>query len=103
MSWRKIKREDLVRGTVIRLNRLMEDGAYCMATIIKSYNSPVDVDDSEKRVLVARPYAYAHEHFDARSPLLGSEVLEYTFERILNESSEVEVFQGKDEIRKMTT
>lgn len=92
MGWRKIESKDIKRGTCLRLN-MCEDSFFDSAVIIK-------ILDNE--IYVARPFAYAHEHFDSNSPLLGSEVFSYSVGRILE--SRVEVYEGRDgQVRTMLT
>ena len=99
MGWRKIQKEDIKRGTVIRMGNLMNDGSYCMATIVAvRENEPI-----WNYVKVARPYVYAHEHFDSNSGLIGSEVFDIGMDKLLNPSTDVEVFQGRDEVRSLVT
>ena len=105
MGWRKITKDDLQRGAIIRLNGIMGDGGYSMATIISTQG--LTPHGAKERGLpyikVARPYAYAHQDFDSNSPLLGSEVFEIFLESILGDRSDVEVFEGRDGIRTMIT
>jgi hypothetical protein len=98
MSWRKIQAEDVKRGTVIRMTKMQADGAYHMATIIGIFEN-----EPYPHVKVARPYAYAHEHFNAKDPLMGSEVFAIGIGRLLGPDSDVEVFQGRDAVRSMVT
>jgi hypothetical protein len=100
MAWRKIQVEDIKRGTVIRMSRLEADGGYCMATIIAIH---ADAKEAYPHVKVARPYAYAHEHFNAKEPLMGAEVFAIGIQRMLEAGSDVEVFQGRDAVRSMVT
>jgi hypothetical protein len=102
MSWRKIQNVDIKRGTVVRLGNLADDGAYATATIIGT-RTESNAWSSWHYVRLARPMAYAHEHFDAKSPMLSCEVFEIEEGRMLAEGSDVEVFQGRDAIRSMVT
>jgi hypothetical protein len=99
MSWRKILLSDIKRGTVIRMTKMEADGAYHMATIIAVHYE----DPRYPHVKVARPYAYAHEEFNGKDPLLGAEVFAIGIERLLATESDAEVFQGRDTIRSMVT
>ena len=99
MSWRKIQLSDIKRGTVIRMNKMANDGAYHMATIIAVHYE----DPRYPHVKVARPYVYAHEEFNSKDPLMGAEVFAIGIERVLAPDSDVEVFQGQGNIRSMTT
>lgn len=99
MSWRKIQREDIKRGTIIRFRKMMEDGAYCMATIIAtSLEGPL-----YKHIKVSRPMALAHEHFESNTGLLQQEVFSIGLTNLLSPDSDIEVFQGRDNIRSMAT
>jgi hypothetical protein len=103
-GWRKAKPEDIKRGTLIRIGNVMSDGAYGCATIIatmisQSCSSP----KLEGTVKVARPVAYADGHVDINQPMLYAEVFEISVDRILHQDSDIEVFQGRDGVRSMTT
>lgn len=98
MSWRKIERDDIKRGTVLRMTKMEADGSYHMATIIGIHEN-----EAYPHVKVARPYVYAHEAFNAKDPLMGAEVFAIGIERMLGPDSDVEVFQGRDAIRSMVT
>lgn len=99
MSWRKIQREDIKRGTIIRLKSIERDGGYGLATIIAtSLDGPL-----YKHIKVSRPMALAHEHFDSNTGLLQQEVFTIGLTNLLGPDSDVEVFQGRDNIRTMTT
>jgi len=92
--WRKIKIDDIKRGTVIRITA-MSDTAYNGATIIA-----INGND----VRLARPMAYAHDHFDSRSPMLSCEVFEMTAERMCKENTDIEVWEcGNGAVDTMTT
>jgi hypothetical protein len=98
MSWRNMVQEDIKRGTIIRLGSLENDGAYDKATIIaEHYKGDV------KYITVARPYAYAHKDFNSNSPLIGSENFAILIESLLKPESDVQVFQGRDDVRSMLT
>lgn len=99
MSWRKVQIDDLKRGTIIRFRRVMDDGGYCMGTIIAtSLDGPL-----YKHVKVSRPMALAHEHFESNTGLLQQEVFTIGVGDLLKPGSDVEVFQGRDGVRSMTT
>lgn len=99
MGWRKIQKEDIKRGTIIRLKSLDRDGGYSTATII-SVNEQIP---SYQHVKVSRPYVYAHKDFDTKDPLVGAETFAIGITRMLAEESDVEVFEGRDGVRSMTT
>ncbi len=99
MAWRKIQREDIRRGVIIRLKKMEEDGAYALATIVAtSLDGPL-----YKHIKVSRPMALAHEHFDSNTGLLQQEVFTIGLTDLLKDNSDVEVFQGRDGLRAMTT
>ena len=99
MGWRKIQREDIERGVIIRLKKMEEDGAYALATIIATaLDGPL-----YKHIKVSRPMALAHEHFDSNTGLLQQEVFTIGLTNLLAVDSDVEVFQGRDGLRKMST
>lgn len=98
-AWRKIEKEDIKRGTIIRMTKMMNDGAYHMATIICTREA--EGTHPYPHVMVSRPYAYANLDYDSKSPLLGTEVFAYGINKMLGADSDVEVFQGRDEIRSM--
>lgn len=99
MAWRKIQREDIERGVIIRLKKLEDDGAYSVATIVATaLDGPL-----YKHIKVSRPMALAHEHFDSNTGLLQQEVFTIGLTNLLAADSDVEVFQGRDGLRRMTT
>jgi hypothetical protein len=100
MSWRNLRKEDIKRGTVIRLGNIMNDGGYYNATIISV--SEIDASDYP-HFTVARPYAYANEHFNSKHPLMGSEVFAIGVKSALDPNSDIQVYQGRDGIRCMIT
>ena len=99
-GWRKVTKEDLVRGVILRMESLDRDGSFSMFTIISVRQME---DPSWPCVRVARPYAYAHEHFNSNDPLLGCEVFGIGVKDLLRDNSDMEVFQGRDGVRKMIT
>ena len=100
MSWRNMKREDIKRGTIIRLGSIENDGGYCMATIISEHSAH---DGSASYFVVARPYAYAANGYNSKQPLMGCEVFDISVSSVLSPTSDVQVFQGRDSIRSMLT
>lgn len=104
MAWRKIQKEDIKRGTVIRLTKLMNDGSFNMATIISEQYVKDGLPDSGiASVKVCRPMCWAHEHFNSTNGMLSGETFEITVDRMLSPESDVEVFQGRDEVRNLST
>lgn len=81
--WQKITQADVVRGRIIRLGSM--DGAYNMATILSI---------KDNNVTIARPMAYANEHFDTKQPYLYSEVFSITMERMCAANTDIEVYVG---------
>src|SRR5687767_9238065 len=73
IMWRKIRREDVQRGLVIRMSN-MKDTPFNGAVIINM--NGVEPTHTLGSVKVARPYAYATEHYDSNQPLLSSEVFD---------------------------
>jgi len=104
--WRKIKKDDIKRGTVIRITG-MSDTAYNGATIIAvsdNYTHNGARTSPHEDVRIARPMAYAHDHFDSRSPMLSCEVFEMTVERMCKENTDIEVWEcGNGAVDTMTT
>jgi len=95
MAWRQMILEDVKLGTLVRDTRLMNDGGYCMGTIVSIHMN----DSSWKHFKIARPYAYAHKEFNTKQPLLGVEVYPIG----TNSMGGIEVFQGRDGNREMST
>lgn len=92
MAYRKIRQEDIRRGTVVRFVNM--GGLYNAGTI-------VSVRDGE--IYVARPFVYAHEHFDSRNGLIGCEHFSISIQRAL-EGVSLEVETEKDDsAHKMVT
>src|SRR5208337_2698985 len=100
MAWRKMTKEDIKRGTIIKLGNMMDDGGYGLATIISTKDAE---DTTYPHVMVARPSAWANEHVNSRSPMLHAEVFDIGIIRLLSPNGDYEVFQGRDSIRTMLT
>ena len=81
--WQKITKADVVRGRIIRLDSM--DGAYNMATILSV---------KEDEVTIARPMAYASEHYDMKQPYLYSEVFSIRLEKMCAENTDIHVYNG---------
>lgn len=92
MSWRKILKEDCVRGTLVRI-----------AGISDGYNNATIISIDNTHIKLARPYAYANEHYNSNNAMMGCEVFEVSISRAVSEDTDLEVYQGKDCIRKMLT
>ena len=104
MAWRKIQKDDIKRGTIVRMSRLEDDGSYNMATIIAEHYIKDGLPDSGiKSVVVGRPMCWAHEHFNSRSGMVSVETFEITVDGLLSDGSDVQVFQGRDEVRNLKT
>ena len=93
MAWRKIEKKDIQRGVIIRMTRIMDDGGFHTAVIVCT--SELEAP-GYPNVKVARPYAYAHEHFNTNQPLLGAEVFSIGVDRMTDASSDVEVFEDRN-------
>lgn len=104
MAWRKVQKEDIKRGTVIRMTKLMDDGSFNMATIIAVHYVKEGLPDSgPASVTVCRPMCWAHEHFNSRNGMLSGETFDISLDRLTNPDGDYEVFQGRDEIRNLAT
>ncbi len=95
MGWRKIVRDDIQRGLIIRDNRIINDGGFGMMIVI---GAP---DVTHSSVRCSRPMAWAHDHFNSRSALLSEEVVDYPVETLMK--GDYEVFQGRDGVRTQST
>jgi hypothetical protein len=96
MGWRKIQEDDIERGVIIRIRSLMEDGSYCIATVIS-------LNQATASVKLARPMAYAHEGWNDRTAFLTEEVFDVSIDRMTTHSSDYEVFEAASGVRKLTT
>jgi hypothetical protein len=94
MGWRKIQEDDIERGVIIRIRSIMEDGGYCMATVIF-------LNQVSSSVKVARPMAYAHESWNDNTALLTEEVFDVSVDRLIAHDSDYEVFESASGIRKL--
>lgn len=94
-GWRKIQATDVERGTVVRLKNLV--GCYNIATIIGVHNQ-----EGWKHVSVARPMARACEHYNDKQPTLYCEVFDIGMDSLLGDSSDVEVYQERNSVHRMT-
>jgi hypothetical protein len=106
MAWRAITKDDIKLGTLVKLGRMIDDGSYGMATIIYVHDHPergIEGKNFWAFVKVARPYAYANEGYSSNQPLLGAEVFEIGIKELLSDGCSYQVFQGRDDIRKMAT
>ena len=98
IGWRKIIKDDIKRGTVIRLTAM--ESVYNVCTII----AVNEYKDDSSYVVVARPMAIAEGLFNSKNPMLQAEVFEMTIDRMLSDTSDVEVYQGRDNfVRRMST
>jgi len=99
VGWRKIRREDIRRGVIVRITRL-SDTCYNGATI-------VGVDG--EIAYLSRPYIYAHEHFDStKGGLTGVETFSVFLDSMCREGTDIEVYESehysnKGEVRSMLT
>lgn len=95
-GWRKIQLADVSRGTVVRLKGL--HGCYNTATIIA-----VVEQEHYSHVLLARPMAIASKDYNNKQPTLHCEVFEMGIGRMLQDDSDVEVFQQRETVHTMVT
>lgn len=72
--WRRITEQDIARGTVVRMDG--EDAA--------AFNDGVIMAVKGDEITLARPMAYAHEHWDDNCPLVTSEVFNVTRKNMLS-------------------
>lgn len=86
--WRKIQKKDVSEGTVIRFTAI-EDG-YNLATIVGIFGEDV---------WISRPYAYASADYASRSGLVGTENFPISITSMCK--ADIEVYEGKKEVRKM--
>lgn len=101
MGWRRILPTDLTQGVIVQIESIIRDGGYGIATIIS-----VDVDPAEsyQHIKLARPFAFANEERNVRSPLLGSEVFDVPVHNLFREDSDYFVFVNHDgRLRKHVT
>ena len=107
MAWRQIKKEDIKLGALILMPKMVADGSYGICTIISIHDRPEYGIENPKNfwafVKVARPMAYAHQFINENQPLLTVEVFEIGINHLLQEGDDFQVFQGRDEIRSLTT
>ena len=104
MAWRKVQKEDIKRGLVIRMTKLMNDGSFHMATVIaEKYVKDGLPDSGVSAVTVCRPMCWAHEHFNSRNGMLSGETFDISVDSLTNPDGDYEVFQGRDEVRSLAT
>ncbi len=72
--WRKITLTDIRRGTIVRMAHGESADVYADATIVAL---------TEADVTVARPMAFASEHYDCQQPYLYAEVFTLSKTRLL--------------------
>lgn len=100
MPWRKIRPADIQRGVCIRMTD-MKDTPYNGATIMGIEDESIAC----RTVHLARPMAYAHEHFDStHGGPLSAENFSISWERMCQEDSDIEVYQTeRGTLTRMTT
>lgn len=86
MGWRKITKEDVRRGVLIRMTGIVDT----------PYNGATIVGVIDTMVWVSRPYVYAHEPFDAKSGLMGAENFPISIEIMCQNNTDTEVYEGVD-------
>ena len=101
VGWRKITKEDVKRGVLIRMKSIIDDGGFGLALIIsESKNDSLGYD--WHHITIARPMCYANEHYGSRQPMLSAEVFEVGVNML--DASEMEVFEGNSgKLRSYTT
>jgi hypothetical protein len=89
MGWRKIQKDDIKRGVMVRLGFMLVDCAFSGATIIA-----IQEEGTITYAYLARPYAIAHENYNSKQPLMGCEVIAID----INSPSweRVEVYENRD-------
>ena len=102
LGWRKLEKADIKLGTFLNLNYMHNGGGYNTATIIKeNYNKEGYPNSGIRSVTLARPMAYAHEHFNSNSPMLSAETFDMTVDSML--LMDIEVYQGRDNVGRLIT
>lgn len=97
MPWRKIRSEDIKRGTVIRMTN-MKDTPFNGAVIMGLETTQALNGDIRGYTVahVSRPMAYAHEHFDSRKGcLISVENFEIMTDRMCAADSDIEVYESE--------
>lgn len=97
MGWRKIGINEVQRGLIVKIAGI-EDG-YNIGTIISTRQ---ETGKSLETAVLARPFAYAHTDFDAKTPLVGTEVYEVSVQALMSGSFLLYESPG-GQIRMMTT
>lgn len=96
MPWRKITKEDIKVGTVIRIGYLEKIGAYNDATIIfvkkYHYNHPIKAYEL-RSIKVSRPYAIADINSMEESALLGQVIWDISVKKLFSDSSDYKVYE----------
>ena len=82
--WRKLQREDIKLGLVVRYSNGRNAFDDCVITAM-------DHAHGEPTIWLARPYVYAREGLSTKSPLLGCEVFGVSEERACEETSDFKV------------
>ena len=101
-GWRPFEWTDAERGVCVRILS-MKDTPFNGATILgieKDINGKIPDVINDRVVLLARPQAYAAQHFDSRQPMLYAEVYGMS---IKTACECLEVYQQRDGLMKLTT
>lgn len=95
--WRKIRREDMQKGLVVRLTNL-SDTPFNGCVVLEHNSTRVPND----HVRLARPQAYASQGI-SRQPLLYAEVFEMSLQSLCATNTDAEVWEGKYGLLTMLT
>jgi len=102
-GWRPFEWTDAVRGTCVRI-KSMNDTPYNGATVMgieKDLNGRIPAIINDRVITLARPQAYAAEHWDSKQPMLYAEVYSMS---IKSACECLEVYEtSTKEVRKLTT
>jgi hypothetical protein len=99
--WRKVRKEDVKRGLMIRITG-MKDTAFNGAVVLGTFEVKSEWADRVAGfpdytfVRIARPMAYASAHWDSKQPNLHCEVFEMDFDRMCAEDTDIEVYEDSD-------
>ena len=102
-GWRPFEWTDAVRGVCVRI-KSMNDTPYNGATVMgieKDINGKIPAIINERVITLARPQAYADEHWDSKQPMLYAEVYSMS---IKSACECLEVYQdSRGELHKLNT
>lgn len=109
MGWRKIKKEDVKRGVLVRhssMNDFFNDAV--IVRVEKIDRKGTSTDWSNIIIHLARPYAVANENFDCITPFLTCENYCVYLDSMCSEKTVYEVYESehysnRGEVRSMVT